>query len=506
VLYRFGLALALTATISCAANASPGSPGSGPRQTDRSAAAVRELRTQLTTVFNAPVMARGVWGVEVRSLDRGDILFSLNAGKLMMPASNMKILTLAATAEALGWDYRFTTTLETTAPVDAGVLRGDLIVRGTGDPTISTRGERGRAVFDEWTAALRAAGISSIEGGILGNDEAFDDEGIGPGWSWDYLEAGYAAPIGALQYNDNTADLTTAPGAAVGDPIVVQLSPGSGFTVTNRGATIAGAESRQRGSINVHRRIDRPELEVSGTIPRDAPPATRAVAVLNPTQFFVQSLKDALIARGITISGPASDMDDLLPSPAAGAVPPRVLATTASPPLRDLATVLMKVSQNQYAETLLKALGAGAGGVGTTAGGRRAAQQIFTGWGIPADGYVVSDGSGLSRYNYVTAATINTILARLHADLRHREAFIATLPVAGQDGTISSRMRRSRAEGNAVAKTGSIANTRALSGYVRTRTGETLAFSILANDFVIPAATVTWIADLAVEILADFGR
>ena len=186
--------------------------------------------------------------------------------------------------------------------------------------------------------------------------------------------------------------------------------------------------------------------------------------------------------------------------------PRRVLVLTESAPLRDVATVLMKVSQNQYAETLLKAVGAQAGGLGTTAAGRRAAAETFAAWGIPFEGYVMSDGSGLSRYNYVSPATITTILAKLHGDPRHRDNFIATLPVAGKDGTISTRMRRSRAEGNAVAKTGSIANVRSLSGFVKTRNGETLAFSVLANDFVIPSATVNWIADLAVEILANFSR
>ena len=501
---RYGLALALAATVGCAANAAPEAPGAMPSGSVRAPRSVQDLRRQLATVFNAPVMSRGTWGVEVRSLDHGDVLFAHNAGKLMMPASNMKILTLAAAAEALGWDHRFTTTLETSAPIEAGVLRGDLIVRGTGDPTISTRGKRNEAVLDEWASALRAAGITSIDGRILGDDQAFDDEGIGPGWSWDYLEAGYAAPVGALQYNENTADLTTAPGAAVGDPIIVRLAPGSGFAVTNRAITGEGAESRLRGAVDVRRRIDRPELEISGMLPRDAPSATRVVAVVNPTQFFVQSLKDGLLARGIEVSGAAVDMDDVAPTP--GAPERRLLATATSPPMREIATVLMKVSQNQYAETLLKALGASAGGLGTTTGGRRRLQEIFTAWGIPADGYIVSDGSGLSRYNYVTPATVNALLARMHGDPRHRDAFIATLPVAGKDGTIGSRMRRSRAEGNAVAKTGSIANTRALSGYVKTRTGETLAFSIIANDFVVPAATVTWIADLAVEILANFSR
>ena len=499
-------ALALVAAAGCGAHAAPQTAPPAPLSAKESAAALRDLQAQLTTVFNGPVMAHGAWGVHVRSLDRDDVLFAHNAGKLMMPASNMKILTLAVAAERLGWDYRFTTTLETAGVIEGGVLHGDLFVRGTGDPTISTRGRRNEMVFDEWTAALRAEGITGVDGRIIGDDQAFDDEGVGPGWSWDYLEAGYAAPVGALQYNENTADLVVAAGTAVGDPAIVQIAPGSGLTILNRVTTVQAEEGR-RASVNVQRRIDRPVIEISGMIPLGAPALTRTVAVINPTLFFAHSLKDALIARGITVSGEAVDLDDVAPELTNGGSPERrVLVTTQSAPLSEVATVLMKVSQNQYAETFLKAVGAASGGLGTTNAGRRAAIETFTGWSIPADGYVMSDGSGLSRYNYIAPSTITRILARLHADPRHRDAFLATLPVAGKDGTISSRMRRSRAEGNAVAKTGSIANVRSLSGYVRTRNGETLAFSILANDFVLPSATVNWIADLAVEILANFAR
>ena len=498
-------AAALASALGCSAHAAPRSAPAAP--TKASIAAVRDLQGQLARVFNGPVMAHASWGVHVRSLDRGDTLFDHNAGKLMMPASNMKILTLAATAEQFGWDYQFRTSLETAASIENGILRGDLFVRGGGDPTISTRGKRDQLVFDEWAAALKAAGITSIEGRIIGDDQAFEDQGVGPGWSWDYLEAGYAAPVGALQYNDNTADLTTAPGATVDSPGIVQLAPGSGLTLVNLVRTGEGAVSGVRGAVNVERRIDRPEVVISGMIPLGAPPATRAVAVLNPTLFFAQSLKDALVARGITVMGEAVDGDDvaaeLLPQ---ASFDRRVLVTAMSPPLREVASVLMKVSQNQYAETFLKTLGTARGGLGSTVAGRRAASETFRAWGIPDDGYVISDGSGLSRYNYVAPSAVTAILARLHHDPLHRDAFAATLPIAGKDGTISTRMRRSLAEGNAIAKTGSIANVRALSGYVKTRTGETLAFSILANDFVIPAATVNWITDLAVEILASFSR
>jgi len=450
-------------------------------------------------------MARSVWGVDIRSAVTGERLYSHNGDRLMMPASNMKILTLATTAQKLGWDYRFSTVLETTAPIEGGVLRGDLIVRGNGDPSINTRGKRADTVFDEWAHALTAAGITSIEGRIIGDDQAFDDEGVGPGWSWDYLEAGYASPIGALQFNENVAGLTIAPGGAAGEPAIVRLAPGSGLTVTNRATT--GTPEGVRPRFGVHRRIDRAVLEITGTIALGAKPFERTVAVVNPTVFFAQGLKDALAARGINVSGEAVDIDDVAAELATyTGAPRRTVVESSSPQLSEIAAVLMKVSQNQYAETFLKALGAKTGGLGTTDDGRTAAIETLTAWGVPRDGYVMSDGSGLSRYNYIAPSTITTVLRRMFTDPIHHDPFLATLPVAGTDGTISSRMRRTRAAANAQAKTGSIANVRSLSGFVKTQDGETLVFSIIANDFVIPSATVDWIADLAVETLANFTR
>ena len=146
-------------------------------------------------MFGAAITSHATWAVVVRSLDTGERLFELNPDKLMMPASNMKVVTLAGAAGVLTWDYRFVTTLETSAPVEAGVLRGDLVVRGSGDPTINTRNGRGAAVFAEWIAALKAAGITRIDGRIVGDDQAFDDEGLGGGWAWDDLQYGYAAPV-----------------------------------------------------------------------------------------------------------------------------------------------------------------------------------------------------------------------------------------------------------------------------------------------------------------------
>ena len=452
-------------------------------------------------------MAHARWGVVVRSLDSGELLYQLNSDKLMMPASNMKIVTLAAAAQVLGWDHRFTTLLETDGAVENGALRGDLIIRGGGDPTINNRNGRNTAVFEEWLQTLTAAGITRIDGRIVGDDQLFDDDGLGAGWAWDYLEAGYAAPVGALQFNENVVELTVLPGAEAGQPATVSLGQHSGLTLSNRTSTSPAGVPE---TIAYRRHLDNPILEVTGTVPlRDAASGplaapvrtvSRQVAVVNPTLFFAASFRDFLTTRGIEVTGSAVDADEIGQTGHR-----RLLVRTDSPPLREIASVLMKVSQNLYAETLFKGLSVPTAGTGTARGGRGAVSEVLKGWHIEETSLVMADGSGLSRYNYVSPSLIAALLGRMYADVRHRDPFYASLPIAGKDGTISTRMRRTRAEGNAVAKTGSISNVRSLSGYVRTRDGETLVFSILANDFVIPAATVTWIADLAVEVLANFG-
>ena len=494
------LTLALAAGCALGGGHSPPPRQPVPSRQDTGAAA--RLRQDLSAIFGASLMSHAQWAVDVRSVDRGERLFSLNADKLMMPASNMKILTLAAAAQTLGWDARLTTTLAACGVVEDGTLRGDLIVTGGGDPTINSRDKRAEAVFSEWAEALKSAGITSVSGSVIGDDQAFDDEGLGGGWAWDYLQYGYAAPVGALQYNENVAELIVSPSTHAGEPAVAALSAGSGLTLQNRAVTGATGSA---DTIDYRRRLDVPVLEVTGSVASDAKPARRTVAVVNPTLFFAESLRAALIARGIAVSGPAADLDDVAAALDWNAER-RIIATSESPPVQAIATVMMKVSHNLYAESLLKAAGRVAGGLATTAAGRTAATAALARLGVSEDSYIMVDGSGLSRYNYVTASALTTVLERLHANAAHREPLLATLPVAGKEGTLERRMRRSLAEGNARAKTGSIANVRSLSGFVRTRDGELLVFAMLANHFATPAATVNWIQDLAVEVLAGFRR
>ena len=447
-------------------------------------------------------MEQGLWGVQVKSLETGRLLYGHNARKLMMPASNMKIVTLAAAAETLGWDHRFKTTLETTAPIENGALKGDLIVRGSGDPTINTRANRATALFDEWAAALKAAGISRIDGNIVGDASAFDRRRLGQGWSWDYLQYGYAAPVGALEFNEDIATLSIRPGGKAGEDAGLELTPGAGLGLVHHVVT---GEPGSPTAIDLERHPDGNWLDVIGSIAVDAKPASRDVAVANPTIYFAHALLLALVQRGIAVQGMPVELQES--KVAVAALPRQVLVESQSPPLREIATTMMKVSQNLYAETLLKTIGAvKSQGTGSAEAGLAAARDVFAAWNIQPGTYVQADGSGLSRYDFVTAEMIVTLLERMYEDPRHHDAFVATLPIAGKDGTISTRMKDTRAEANAVAKTGSIANVRALSGYVRTRDGEMLAFSVLANSFTIPAATVNWIADLAVERLANHTR
>src|SRR5262249_8038995 len=160
----------------------------------------------------------------VRSLSGDEILFALNAHKLMMPASTQKVLTLAVAADQLGWDYTYKTTVLTIGPVDNGVLKGDLIVVGSGDPTFDDWDGFATAHFAEWAGALKRRGIQKIDGRVIGDDDAFDDEGLGAGWAWDDLAASFATGVGALQFNQNTAQLVITPSAA-GYPAHVQVTP-----------------------------------------------------------------------------------------------------------------------------------------------------------------------------------------------------------------------------------------------------------------------------------------
>jgi serine-type D-Ala-D-Ala carboxypeptidase/endopeptidase (penicillin-binding protein 4) len=461
-----------------------------------------DLRRELDRIFKAPAFDRMFWGVQVQSLNTGEVLYASNETKLLMPASNMKIVTLAAAAERLGWDYTFETKVVPKGQVERGTLRGDLVIVGSGDPTVNGRAGTATAVFEEWASRLRSAGITTIAGRVVADDRTFDAEPLGAGWSWDYLVYGYAAPVTALQFNENVAELAIRPGAAEGLPATVVVRPeGTGLAIVNHVTTSAAGS---QAVLQIRRLAGSSRLDITGTVPAAAKEIVRSVAVDDPVRFFAQALKDVLVQNGIAVRGEAVNARGLERPPDVTSIEP--LFVRRSAPLAEIARVLMKVSQNLYAETLVKTLGAQSG-AGSVEAGEKVIQDVLESWGIAPDSHVLLDGSGLSRYNYVTAQMLVQILRHIYVDARHRQPFIDALPVAGvEGGTLARRMRGTRAAGNARAKTGSIANVRALSGFVETADGEPLAFSMLANNFTLPQTTIDQTIDLAVERLANFTR
>jgi len=405
-----------------------------------------------------------------------------------MPGSNMKILTLAAAADRLGWNYRFETRVVTTATLEDGVLHGDLIVVGSGDPSISDRSDE-HGILQALAGRVRDAGVRRIDGRIIGDDDLFEDQPLGEGWAWDNLAYGYSAPTTALEFNDGSVDLVIRAGAASGDPVDLRVRPdGSGLEIDNRLVTIAETGS---GRLTMERMPGSPRLLVKGEIPAKAPAFVRTASVDNPTQFFANAFRLALIAEGVDVSMGAFDMDEVQSKPDLAVA--RTVATRQSAPLSDLATPMMKVSQNQYAELLLK-----------TIGGKQVMSDLLGARGIAKDSYIIADGSGLSRYDYVTDETLVKLLQLLHERPGDAAMFPPTLPVMGRDGTLARRLNGTPEEGKVRAKSGTIDNVRALSGYLETAGGNILVFSIIANNFSLPVGQIDAAVDKALIRLAAF--
>ena len=448
------------------------------------------LQRDLTAIFDAPEFDHVIWSVLVRPARSAETIFALNSTKLVMPGSNMKLLTLAAAVDRLGWDHRFETRLVTLAPITSGVLHGDLIVVGSGDPSISERSDVPGALR-AMARQLHEAGVREIDGSVVGDDDAFEDQALGDGWAWDNLPYGYSAPVTALEYNEGSVDLIIRAGGAAGDPVGIQVRPeGSGLEIDNRLTTVAESGT---GMLTLERTPGSSHLIVRGQIPAKAPPFARTASVDNPTAFFAAAFRLALMAEGVQVTRGSLDMDDMIQKPELSQA--NTLVTHVSSPLSELATSMMKVSQNQYAELLLRAIG-----------GRTAAREQLKNAGVPDDSYIIADGSGLSRYNYVTDETLVAILQRFYQRPSDGALFNATLPIAGRDGTLARRLTGTPAEGRVRAKSGTVDNVRALSGYLDDGDGETLAFSMIANNFALPPAQIDAAVDRALIRLVGFRR
>jgi D-alanyl-D-alanine carboxypeptidase/D-alanyl-D-alanine-endopeptidase (penicillin-binding protein 4) len=316
---------------------------------------------------------------------------------------------------------------------------------------------------------------------------------LGGGWSWDYLDEDYAAPVGPATFNEGFALVEVVPGAA-GQPARAALLPSGAPLVLVADVRTIPAESASAARLVRSRELLSDTVRVTGTIAAGRRPQQLDVAVADPARFFAAALRQVLDEAGIRVTGAMRDA-------AAGA---DTLFTWRSRPLEEVLPLLQKPSQNQIGELLLRTLGT-LRGVATADSGRAVVEETLRGWGISDGSYVYVDGSGLSRYNYVSPemlAQVLTVMAR-H---QHAPVFVEALPIAGVDGTLETRMRGTAAAGNARGKTGTIANVRNVSGYVTTRGGERLVFVLLANHFTVPSSVPTRVQDRVIERLADFSR
>jgi serine-type D-Ala-D-Ala carboxypeptidase/endopeptidase (penicillin-binding protein 4) len=452
--------------------------------------------------------------VMVVSLDRGDTLFSVNPDLPLAPASNMKLFSTAAALYYLGPEFRYSTYVLADGTLDGGILHGDLVLFGTGDPSMSGRMLGGslpplRALAD----TLLAQGITEVRGNLVGDGSFFDAEWLGRGWSPDNFGAAYSAPVGALSLSENIARIQVRPGPAVGTPARITTSPAThGMAVVNRTTTVAGGQTGIRFGYE-------PEgLVISGRITLRHGGIERTIPIVDPVNFTVAAFRSVLEERGIRVTGEVRTVTEPAASPvsflgrAGTAAPgdepqPRVLGIHLSPPLSELISVTNHVSQNLFAEALLKTVGRVALGEGTFDAGGRAIQYFLECEAqVDTTRLGIVDGSGLSPFNRVTARATIQLLDMMTRN-PHWEAYLASLPEAGHSRPRGlQRMTGTAAERNLRAKTGTIRNVSALSGYVTAANGERIAFAIIANN--LPAST--WAAkrieDGIGARIADFDR
>lgn len=488
---KLSIALSLTYLAACR----------GPAAT-RPTPARGSLAAFIDSLADAPKFSNAHWGILIVDPQRGDTLYSRNAGKLFMPASNMKILTSATALAQLGPDYSFKTVFAARGPVAEGILNGDLAVIGRGDPSVSDHMLKDamlplRAIAD----SIAAHGIRRITGRIVAQGDAFPGEVLGYGWSYDDFEDSYSAPTDELLFNEGFSELHVHAGSEPGKPVQVSTRPARTFPsvrVTARTIAAPSDTALRRRANTLRARKDSTTWDVileGDIIAGDS--AVIEVTDHDPGVSYLAAVREALRDKGIVIDERA----DASTEPTAYL---DTLAVLSSPPLSDVLKALMKPSQNQIAEMLFHTVALEATGIGRADTARAVVQRQVAQWGVVPEEAVIRDGSGLARYDYISPRTIVRILDAMKR-LPSFQAYYDALPIAGVDGTIQNRMKGTPAQNNVHAKTGSVALARSLSGYVTTANGRMLIFSFLCNNWTVPVREVERVQDAISARLASMN-
>jgi D-alanyl-D-alanine carboxypeptidase/D-alanyl-D-alanine-endopeptidase (penicillin-binding protein 4) len=456
-------------------------------------AAVTSLPAALDSVLGDARLVGATVGVQVRDATSGEVLYARNADQRVIPASNDKLLTSTAALEVLGTDYRFHTRVLSTGQRRAGLLRGNLYLKGGGDPTTLA------ADYDGLAKQIADGGVRVIAGDLVGDDTWFDSERLGNDWAWDDEPEYYADQISGLTLAPDTdydagSIIVQAKGAAVGQRATLSLTPPTSVVQLDNRTTTGAIGSAS--TISATREHGTDTIVVTGSIAADAVSAKNWVSVWSPTVYATSVFRDALTRHGIRVLGHTT-----YAATPAGA---RQLADHPSMTLGELLIPFLKLSNNNHAEVLMKAMGRQTSGAGTWAAGLQATATAVAGLGVDATKVRTVDGSGLSRQDLVTNQQLTSLLIAARGKAWYQTWYNA-LPIAGiadrlVGGTLRSRMAGTPAAGNLHGKTGTLTGVNALSGYVTDAAGRQLVFSAVVNNNLV---SVTPVLDAVGVILAS---
>jgi D-alanyl-D-alanine carboxypeptidase/D-alanyl-D-alanine-endopeptidase (penicillin-binding protein 4) len=470
------------------------------------------LDQEIARLMDASPAARNAfWGIEIVDLRTGKALYSHNAERLFVPASNTKLFTVALALDRLGPDFRFETRVLADTPPDAeGTIHGAVRLVGGGDPNLSARAVPYRAGtvtgnplgrIEELADQVVARGVKRIDGDIIGDDTWYVWEPFPEGWTIDDARYEYGAPVSALTVNDNTLALTVLPGARAGDLAEISLYPAlEYYDVDNRVRTVAVGGALK---IQLDRAPGSRHVRLWGTIPVRSSGETLLLAVDDPAEFAARALRRALENRGVLVGGSVSARHRY-PNEEDAKLAPEGFELTRheSAPLIEDLTITAKVSQNLHAELALRAVARTRRDVGSRQAGLEEMKLFLREIGIAADAYSFSDGSGLDRTDLVTPEAIVKLLRHMYGSAM-REQWIALLPVGGVDGTLSARFPEIPGARRIHAKTGTLTHISALSGYAERRDGTWVAFSILVNNQNGTAAEVRSVIDRICTLIVE---
>jgi D-alanyl-D-alanine carboxypeptidase/D-alanyl-D-alanine-endopeptidase (penicillin-binding protein 4) len=413
----------------------------------------------------------------IRDLSTGEKIISADEEKPLSQASVLKLVTTAAAIEKLGPDYRFSTILGYRGTVRNGILKGDIIIKGGGDPSLASPdfAENYGNLLEEWANAIKERGIKRVKGNIIADDTRYDNQPVPADWNWGDLGNYYGAGIYGLSLFDNTLKLHFATGDTGSTPVLTSTDPLiPGLILENR---LRAYGSGDNGYVYLAPYSLNGWIE--GTIPAGEEDFVLKASIPDPPHLAASLLRDMLIKSGIGVSGNAAASRTVEGDCSEGLIE---IKTVYSPPLSDLIKVLNHKSVNLYAEHLVKELGYIKTGVGKFENGIEAIYEFLDSAGVDTGGLFILDGSGLSPQNALSAKGLTDLLAAMKRS-KNYTYFFNSLPEAGQTGTLKNYFKDPVFSGNLRAKSGSMSRVRSYAGYFKTLSGREMVFAVIVNNY-----------------------